>query len=91
MYFIPPAYPHQIEILPQGGDEIHFLIFFNQPAPQDVGYKASAEGIPHEVMAATMGLKRDRLPQLEGTTGTPLLVKRTNEVDPVKKWTAPKL
>jgi len=91
MYFIPPAYPHQIEVLPEGGKEIHFCIFFNQPMPQDVGYKASAEAVPHEVMAATMGIRRGEMPVLEGTTGTPLLVKRVNEVDPVKEWTRPKL
>ncbi|OQN97463.1 hypothetical protein B0A48_16622 [Cryoendolithus antarcticus] len=91
MYFIPAAYPHQIEVLPEGGDEIHFCIFFDQAMPLDIGYKASAEAIPHEAMAATMGISRKDLPKMEGTTGTPLLVKRVNPVDPVKEWTKAKL
>ncbi|MDW4736295.1 cupin domain-containing protein, partial [Escherichia coli] len=34
VYFIPRAYPHHIEVL--DNDEIHFLIFFDQPTPGDV-------------------------------------------------------
>ena len=30
-YFIPRAYPHHIEVV--GSDDIHFLIFFDQPTP----------------------------------------------------------
>ncbi|KAF2165573.1 hypothetical protein M409DRAFT_23869 [Zasmidium cellare ATCC 36951] len=87
MYYIPPAYPHQIEVLPEGGKEIHFCIFFDQPMPLDIGYKSMPEGIPHEAMAATLGIKRADMPKLEGSTGTPLMVKRVNELDKVKEWT----
>lgn len=37
VYFIPASYPHQIEVL--GKEEIHFLIFFDQPMPKDVGFR----------------------------------------------------
>jgi oxalate decarboxylase len=87
MYYIPAAYPYQIEVLPEGRKGIHFCIFFDQPMPQDIRYKAIAEGISHEAMAATLGIKRANLPKLEGTTGNPLMVKRINEVDKVEKWT----
>lgn len=87
MYYIPAAYPHQIEVLPEGGKDIHFCIFFDQPMPQDIGYKATAHGVPHEVMAATLGINRNVLPKLEGTTGNPLIVTRRNEIDPVARWT----
>ena len=87
MYFIPKAYPHQIEVLPEGGEEIHFLIFFDQPMPLDIGYKASATGMPHEAMAATLGIKRSEMPKMEGTVGAPLIVKRFNDVEKVKAWT----
>jgi oxalate decarboxylase len=87
MYYIPAAYPHQIEVIPEGGKDIHFCIFFDQPMPQDIGYKAIAEGIPHEAMAATLGIKRADLPKLEGTAGNPLIVRRLNDVDKVKAWT----
>jgi len=91
MYFIPAAYPHQIEVLPEGGDKIHFCIFFDQPMPLDIGYKASAEIVPHEVMAATLKVERKDLPKMEGTTGSPLIVKRINGVDAVLQWTKPRL
>jgi oxalate decarboxylase len=42
VYFIPHAYPHHIEVL--GPDEIHLLIFFDQPIPGDIG---SALRPPH--------------------------------------------
>lgn len=87
MYFIPPSYPHQIEVLPEGGEDIHFCIFFDQPAPLDIGYKASAEAMPHEAMAATLGIKLNSMPKLEGASVDPLLVKRLNTVDPVESWT----
>jgi oxalate decarboxylase len=40
VYFIPRAYPHHIQNI--GTDERHFLIFFDQPFPADIGYRASA-------------------------------------------------
>ena len=40
VYFVPRAYPHHIENI--GRDDWHFLIFFDQPFPADIGYRASA-------------------------------------------------
>jgi len=82
MYFIPSAYPHQIEVL--GDEEIHFLIFFDQPMPYDVGYRASATAISREVMAATLGVAIDQLPKFPQTTKDPLIVTKLNAVDPVQ-------
>lgn len=87
MYFIPPAYPHQIEALPEGGKDIHFCIFFDQAMPRDIGYKTSAAAIPHEAMAATLGLTRSEMPSLETAVVDPLMVKRVNGVDRVESWT----
>ena len=39
MYFIPRAYPHHIDNT--GTDPWHFLIFFDQPTPADIGYRPS--------------------------------------------------
>lgn len=86
MYYIPAAYPPQIEVRPGSGDEIHFCIFFNQPAPEDVGYKDSATAIPHEAMAATLGVKRSELPDLESADQDPLIIGRINDFEPVKAW-----
>lgn len=76
VYFIPPAYPHHIEVL--DGDEIHFLIFFDQPTPGDIGFLESVTAFSPPVMAATLGLKPESLPQLPKTFADPLIVKRVN-------------
>jgi oxalate decarboxylase len=36
VYFIPALYPHHIEVLDK---KIHFLIFFDQPMPKDIGFR----------------------------------------------------
>ncbi|CZR50990.1 uncharacterized protein PAC_00865 [Phialocephala subalpina] len=78
-YFIPAAYPHQIECVE--GDEIHFVIFFDQPMPQDVGYRTSATAMSREVLAATFGIKEMDLPTFPVTVKDPLIVGRKNPVD----------
>jgi oxalate decarboxylase len=83
MYFIPAAYPHQIEVL--GNEEIHFLIFFDQPMPYDVGYRTSATALSREVVAATFGVKVKDLPVFPFVTSDPLLVGKINAVDPVRR------
>ena len=40
VYFIPRAYPHHIEVV--DAPDLHFAIFFDQPTPGDIGYRASA-------------------------------------------------
>ncbi|WP_345291092.1 cupin domain-containing protein, partial [Mycolicibacterium sediminis] len=79
MYFIPRAYPHHIENT--GTDPWHFLIFFDQPFPADIGYRASASAYSREVLAATFGTHIDDLPQFPFTPADPLIVTRTNPVD----------
>lgn len=80
-YFIPRAYPHQIEVI--GEEEIHFLVFFDQPSPADVGYRASATALSREVLAATFGVTEGELPAFPSTPIDPLIVPRVNPVDPV--------
>lgn len=80
-YFIPRSYPHQIEVL--GEDDIHFLVFFDQPMPADVGYRASTTAISVDVLAATFGIAPDKMPPLPVTPVDPLIVERVNAVDPV--------
>ncbi|QJU54880.1 cupin domain-containing protein [Herbiconiux sp. KACC 21604] len=81
VYFIPKAYPHRIEVV--GDDEIHFLIFFDQPTPGDIGYRASVSAFSRPVLAATFGVTVDELPEFPFTPIDPLLVARRNPVDPV--------
>ena len=80
-YFVPRAYPHHIEVI--GGDDINFLIFFDQPTPGDVGYRATASAFSREALAASFGLRERDLPQFPFTPIDPLIVGRLNPVDPV--------
>jgi len=79
MYFIPRAYPHHIENT--GTDPWHFLIFFDQPTPADIGYRASASAYSREVLAASFGTHIENLPQFPFTPADPLVVGRVNPVD----------
>lgn len=78
-YFIPRAYPHHIENI--GGEEMHFLIFFDQPMPQDIGFRASGSAVSREVLASTFGIAIDQLPDLPFTPADPLVVERKNPID----------
>jgi oxalate decarboxylase len=80
VYFVPRAYPHQIEVL--GDDDIHFLIFFDQPTPGDVGYRASVSAFSRPVLAATFGVDLATLPEFPFTPVDPLLVEKSNPTDP---------
>ncbi|MCF6386945.1 cupin domain-containing protein [Mycobacterium sp. MBM] len=80
MYFIPRAYPHHIENT--GVDQWHFLIFFDQPTPADIGYRASMSAYTREVLAAAFGTHIEDLPDFPFTPADPLIVSRCNPVDP---------
>lgn len=80
VYFIPRAYPHQIEVL---GDDVHFLVFFDQPTPGDVGYRLAATAFAPGVLAATFGVEAAALPTFPRTTHDPLIVARRNALDPL--------
>lgn len=79
VYFIPRAYPHHIENI--GIDEWHFLIFFDQPFPADIGFRASASAYSREVLAATFHTHIDDLPTFPFTPADPLIVQRSNPLD----------
>jgi oxalate decarboxylase len=79
MYFIPRAYPHHIENI--GTGDWHFLIFFDQPVPADIGYRASASAYSREVLAAAFNTHIEDLPQFPFTPADPLIVGRVNPVD----------
>jgi oxalate decarboxylase len=79
MYFIPRAYPHHIENI--GHEDWHFLIFFDQPFPADIGYRASASAYSREVLAAAFDTHIENLPKFPFTPADPLVVGRANPVD----------
>lgn len=76
VYFIPRAYPHHIEVL--GPDEIHFLIFFDQPTPGDIGFLDSVTILPEPILSAMLGVEPSKLPEFPQTFSDPLIVKRVN-------------
>jgi oxalate decarboxylase len=79
VYFIPRAYPHHIEVF--DAPEMHFCIFFDQPTPGDIGYRASISAYSREVLAATFDTHIDDLPDFPFTKTDPLLVNRLNPLD----------
>ncbi len=79
VYFIPRAYPHHIEVVDCPG--WHFLIFFDQPMPGDIGYRASLSAYSREVLAATFNVHVDDLPNFPFTNADPLIVTRKNPLD----------
>jgi oxalate decarboxylase len=83
VYFVPRAYPHQIEVI--GDEEIHFLIFFDQPTPGDIGYRASASAFSRRALASVFGVAEADLPRFPFTPVDPLIVSRENPVDPVEE------
>jgi oxalate decarboxylase len=81
VYFVPRAYPHHIENI--GGGSLDFLIFFDQPTPGDVGYRATASAFSREVLSTAFEVPERDLPQFPLTPVDPLIVARPNPVDPV--------
>ncbi|MCX4160054.1 MULTISPECIES: cupin domain-containing protein [Paraburkholderia] len=79
VYFVPRAYPHHIETL--GDDGFHFLIFFDQPTPGDIGCRTSVTAFSREVIGATFGVLERNLPQFPFTPSDPLMVGRLNPRD----------
>lgn len=80
-YFIPPAYPHHIENV--GEDNFHVLVFFDQASPGDVGYRSLINVYPRDLVAIALGMAEDDLPHFPFTEIDPLLVPRTNPIDPI--------
>ena len=81
VYFIPASYPHQIEVI--GDENIHFLIFFDQPMPKDVGFRQAGTVMTRRIMAAAFGVPEDDLPEFPYENDDPLMVAKRNIVDPV--------
>jgi oxalate decarboxylase len=76
LYFIPKAYPHHIENI--GGDELHFLVFFDQAAGQDIGYTGGIPAFPRRIVAPTLGTTAAALPRYPEVPADLLIVGTTN-------------
>ena len=80
-YIVPVSYPHQIETL--GNDGFDFLVFFDQPTPQDIGYRTTGTRM-ERVMPAVVGVEPGTLPKFAFVSNDPLIVKRINPRDPIE-------
>jgi len=79
IYFIPKAYPHHIENL-QSSD-LHILIFFDQPMPQDIGFTGSVKSFPDEVLSAMMHCKKEIFQNLPTYYEDLFIVQKKNPLD----------
>lgn len=78
-YFIPRAYPHDIENT--GEEPLRILVFFDQPAPGDIGLKGLGSAFSRETLAAALDIPLQSLPALPFTAVDPLIVPRGNPLD----------
>lgn len=79
IYFIPKAYPHHIENL--GTSDLHILIFFDQPMPQDIGFTGSVKSYSNEVLAATLKSSPKVFEELPVYKEDLFIVKKVNPID----------
>ena len=81
VYFVPAAYPHQIENIGEGADEeIFFLVFFDRETPQDIGYSAGVSAYSRQVLAASLQCDVADLPAIPFEPKDLMIVKRINPV-----------
>lgn len=80
VYFIPRAYPHHIENLTDG--EMRFLIFFDTPDVQDVGFTGAIPTFPKRIVSPTLGLDAEQVARIPRLPSDLLLVSKVNPLDP---------
>lgn len=76
VYFIPRAYPHHIENLTE--DELRFLIFFDNPDVQDIGYTGAIPAFPHGLIEPLLKVKGGQMPSLPSLPSDELIVEKIN-------------
>jgi len=79
VYFIPKAYPHHIENI--GKADLHFLVFFDQNTPGDIGFSAGIRAYPNEVLGATFNIDPGYFEALPEYHEDLLIVSRINPRD----------
>jgi oxalate decarboxylase len=79
VYFIPRAYPHHIENLTDG--EMHFLIFFDTPDVQDIGFTGAIPAFPNGMVGPTLGLTEAQVERIPRRPADLLLVGKSNPLD----------
>ena len=78
VYFIPHAWPHHIENL--GKTEIHFLVFFDSPDVQDIGYTGGISAFGDRITGPSLGLTAEQVASIPKLLSDSLLVAKVNPV-----------
>jgi oxalate decarboxylase len=78
VYFIPRAYPHHIENLTDS--EMRFLIFFDTPDVQDIGFTGAIPAFPDRIVGPTLGLNPAQVALIPLQPADLLIVGKTNPV-----------
>jgi oxalate decarboxylase len=79
VYFIPKAYPHHIENM--GQDPLHFLIYFDQAMPRDVGFSGSIRALPDEVLGSVLQVNPSFFSPLHKYFADQFIVEKVNPLD----------
>ncbi|MDA2920114.1 cupin domain-containing protein [Desulfobacterota bacterium AH_259_B03_O07] len=79
VYFIPKAYPHHIENIDKG--DLHFLVFFDQNTPGDIGFSAGVRAYSNDVLGATFNKVPGFFKKLPDYHEDLLIVSRINPID----------
>lgn len=83
LYYIPKAYPHHIENV--GEEELHFLIFFDQSMPRDIGFTASVLSFPSPALADLLQVNSGWIQGLNKYYTDLFIVEKINPSDPIKE------
>jgi oxalate decarboxylase len=76
VYFIPEAYPHHIENLTES--ELRFLIFFDTPDVQDIGFTGAIPAFAERITGPTLTLFPEQLARIPKLPADTLLVSKVN-------------
>jgi oxalate decarboxylase len=79
IYFIPKADPHHIENLTEG--DLHLLIFFDQPMPEDIGFTGSVRSFSNETLGVSTNNDPAFFEQLAKYYEDLFIVNRLNPLD----------
>lgn len=79
LYYIPKAYPHHIENI--GENELHFLIFFDQPMPRDIGFTGSVTSFPSPVLEELLQVNPSFIHGLKKYYTDLFIVDKINPID----------
>jgi len=79
VYFIPKAYPHHIENIDKR--DLHFLVFFDQNTPGDIGFSAGVRAYSNDVLGATFNKVPGFFKKLPDYHEDLLIVSRINPID----------